>query len=191
MCAVCVGGCVWVCGCVGVVCGVCGCVLGCVSVWVCGCVCVGVCAVCVCGCVWVCVCVRGCVCELGHRCTDAPAWLTSWAEYLKAACPEICGSVFGRLSAKRGPQTSLERRGHVCLGGLGYQGNKHHHIWLAVCHWYPKPPKQHSLYIYSYLSRRYKTARCRERRADSFSCDRPCSDVCIIEVCNRNGVPTK
>ena len=112
---VCVGVCECVCGCVRVVCGVCGCVLGFVWVWVCGCVCVGVCV----RCVWVCVgvCVRGCVCELGHRCTDAAAWLTSWAEYLKAACPEICGSVFGRLSAKRGPQTSLERRGSYCSAG--------------------------------------------------------------------------
>jgi hypothetical protein len=37
--------------------------------------------------------------------------------YLKAVLPEISGPVFGRLSAKVGPETPLERRGSSCNAG--------------------------------------------------------------------------
>ncbi len=37
--------------------------------------------------------------------------------YLKAVWPEFFGSVFGRFSAKLGPQTPLERRGSSCSAG--------------------------------------------------------------------------
>ncbi len=37
--------------------------------------------------------------------------------YLKAVCPQIVGSVFGRFSAKLGPQTPLDRRGSSCSAG--------------------------------------------------------------------------
>ena len=39
------------------------------------------------------------------------------AGYLKAVWPEISGSVFGRFSAKLGPQTPLERRVSSCSAG--------------------------------------------------------------------------
>ena len=39
---------------------------------------------------------------------------TAFTGYLKAVWPEICGSVFGRFSAKLGPKTPLDRRGSSC-----------------------------------------------------------------------------
>jgi hypothetical protein len=36
---------------------------------------------------------------------------------MKAARPEISGSVFGRFMAKLGPETPLDRRGSSCSAG--------------------------------------------------------------------------